>query len=181
MTPSETLKHEHRVILMVLDAAEREAGLMDEQGSVRADRVEQMVDFFRNFADYCHHAKEEQYLFPRMVERGVPQQHGPIGVMLHEHDLGRGFVRQVADSVGATAQGDAQQFDALRAALRSYVDLLRQHIFKEDNVLFPMADSVLTDDDQQHLREAFDRVETEEIGEGVHEKYHRLAHDLAES
>jgi hemerythrin-like domain-containing protein len=181
MTPTETLKHEHHVILMVLKAAARELSFIDERESVHGATVEQMVDFFRHFADECHHAKEEQHLFPAMVRRGVAQENGPIGVMLHEHELGRGFVRQIAESVSAAAAGDSQAREQLRSALDSYITLLRQHIDKENKVLFPLADSVLTADDQKQLQEAFDRVEAEEIGEGVHEKYHQLAHDLAES
>jgi len=60
------------------------------------------------------------------------------------------------------------------------VALLRAHIDKEDNVLFPMADQLLTAADQKELTEAFEKVEAEEIGEGVHDKYHQLAHELAE-
>jgi len=74
--------HEHKIILQVLDAAEREARRMGETGEVRTERLEQMVDFFRNFADRCHHAKEEKLLFVRMEERGMSREAGPIGVML---------------------------------------------------------------------------------------------------
>jgi len=64
--------------------------------------------------------------------------------------------------------------------LSTYARLLRAHIAKEDNVLYPMADQLFTAEDQRSLTEAFDRVEAEETGEGVHEKYHQLAHKLAE-
>jgi hemerythrin-like domain-containing protein len=46
-------------------------------------------------------------------------------------------------------------------------------------VLFPMADRVLSREDQEELARAFDNVEAEEMGEGVHERYHRLAHRLS--
>ena len=61
-----------------------------------------------------------------------------------------------------------------------YVRLLRAHINKEDNVLYPMGERILTAEDQQWLAKEFDRVEAEEIGAGVHEKYHQMAHELAE-
>ena len=68
----------------------------------------------------------------------------------------------------------------MKNSLLAYAELLRRHIQKEDNVLYPMADRVLTGQDQQALAEAFEKVEAQEIGQGVHEKYHRLAHELAE-
>jgi hemerythrin-like domain-containing protein len=171
--------HEHQVILTVLDAAEREARRIQETGDVQVEQLEQMIDFFRHFADRCHHAKEERWLFVRMEERGMPREAGPIGVMLYEHDLGRGYVRAVADALPRAASDPAAR-ETLWRNLAQYIQLLRDHIYKEDHILYPMADELLLPEDQQALEEGFERVEREEIGEGVHEKYHQLAHRLAE-
>jgi len=170
--------HEHQIILMVLDAAEREARRIKEKGEVQSEQVEEMVDFFRNFADRCHHAKEEKLLFIRMEERGMPREAGPIGVMLYEHDLGRGHVRAIADLL-PRAGNDPAARDGIRQHLAAYVQLLRDHIYKEDHILYPMADQLLLPEDQRALEAEFERVEREEIGVGVHEKYHELAHWLA--
>jgi len=59
--------------------------------------------------------------------------------------------------------------------------MLRNHIEKEDNILYPMGDRLFSQEDQQSLSEAFEKIEKEEMGEGVHEKYHQLAHELAKS
>ncbi len=179
MRPTEILMDEHQIILAVLDAAEREVQRIGETGEVRVERVEQMVDFFRNFADRCHHAKEENLLFVRMEERGMPRQAGPIGVMLYEHDLGRGHVRAVAEALPRAASDPAAR-QAVRDHLAQYIQLLRDHIYKEDHILYPMADQLLLPEDQVDLERAFEQVEREEIGVGVHEKYHELAHRLAE-
>ena len=58
--------------------------------------------------------------------------------------------------------------------------MLRNDVYKEDNVLFPAADQLLTQDDQKALMEIFEKVEAEEIGQRVHEKYHQVAHDLSQ-
>jgi hemerythrin-like domain-containing protein len=178
MTPTETLKHEHQVILLVLDAAEREAHSIRATGAPHVDQIGEMVDFFRNFVDRCHHGKEERHLFPKMNEKGMPVGTGPIAVMLHEHEQGRAAVRAVADALARVKAGEAQAAGALPEGLFAYVALLRNHISKENNVLFPMADRMLSPGDQQVLAEAFEKVETEEMGEGTHERYHQLAHRL---
>jgi hemerythrin-like domain-containing protein len=178
MTPIELLMHEHEIILMVLGAVEREAQQIQDGGPVDAGKIDQMVDFIRNFADRCHHAKEEDLLFVRMQERGMPAQGGPIGVMLMEHVEGRRLVKAVAEALPAAAKGDPQAVAAVRDSLLGYARLLRAHIGKEDNILYPMADRILTPEDQQWLAQEFDRVEAEEIGAGVHEKYHEMAHSL---
>jgi hemerythrin-like domain-containing protein len=181
MMPTETLKHEHQIILMVLDAAEREARSIQNSGKVQAEELDRMLDFFRNFADRCHHAKEEELLFVKMQERGMPVRGGPIAVMLQEHDEGRRRVKAVAEALPQARSGDPSALASVRSNLLAYVQLLRAHIDKEDNVLYPMADRLFTPEDQRALTKAFEKVEAEEIGEGVHEKYHQLAHDLVKS
>ncbi len=179
MTPTETLKHEHKIVLLVLQGAEREALAIRNGGAVRAGEIEQMVDFFTNFVDRCHHAKEERHLFPALGAKGFPVEGGPVGVMLYEHEQGRAAIRAIKDALPRANGGDRAAATALSGALLAYVELLRNHIFKEDNVLFPMADRVLAADEQASIAAQFDRVEEEEIGPGVHERYHELAHRLA--
>ena len=157
----------------------REAQRIQDSGQVNVEKTEQVVDFIRNFADRCHHAKEEDLLFVRLQERGMPAQGGPIGVMLMEHAEGRRLVKAVVEALPDAARGDPQAVAAVRNSLLGYTRLLRAHINKEDNVLYPMGEGILTPEDQQWLAEEFDRVEAEEIGAGVHEKYHGLAHALA--
>lgn len=179
MTPTETLKHEHQIILMGLSAVEREMRQIQGGGPVSEERIGQMIDFIQSFADRCHHAKEEKLLFTRMQERGVPAQGGPIGVMLQEHDDGRRLVRAAAEVLPQATAGDATARTALADNLLRFGDLLRAHINKEDNILYPMADEILTTVDQADLTAAFDRVEAEEMGEGTHERYHQLVHEWA--
>lgn len=181
MTPTEELVNEHRIILKVLDAAKREVDTIARTGSVREDVILKILDFVRNFADACHHAKEEKRLFVKMSERGMPLSGGPLAVMLREHEEGRRLVRTAADALPLAAQGDRRALQTLKDGLAGYVDLLRAHIGKEDNILYPMANKLLTAEDQKALAAAFARVETEETGAGVHEKYHALAEELAGS
>jgi hemerythrin-like domain-containing protein len=178
--PTEILKQEHQIILMVLDAAEREARTIQDSQQIDASRVGEMVDFFRNFADRCHHAKEESLLFVRMQERGVPVEGGPIGMMLHEHEEGRRRLAAVANALPAAANGDPAAMVKVAENLLAYTRLLRMHIGKEDNVMYPLGDRLFTPEDQHELAEAFDRVEAEEIGKGVHEKYHEMAYRLGQ-
>ena len=181
MRPTETLMHEHQIILLAIGAAEREASHMEATGQMHEDRVEQMLDLFPNFADRCHHAKEEKLLFVRMGERGMPAQGGPIAVMLQEHEMGRGFLRAAREAAPGGKSGDAGAIAQVVGALGGYARLLRAHIDKEDHILFPMADRLFSPEDQRELEVAFDQVEAEEIGLGVHDRYHQMAHDLAEA
>lgn len=172
--PVEVLKSEHRVIERVLDATER----MLVSGRIERDFFTQMIDFARNFADGCHHAKEEHELFPVLEQAGIPRDGGPIGCMLHEHELGRSLIRTIERNLDDAAAGRGPALEALRSAAREYIDLLRQHILKEDQVLFEIANRVLTDTDRHALRQAYHRTEHSPGNEGKHERYLNLADEL---
>lgn len=184
MRPTETLMHEHRVIEKMLDVVEVAAERLEAGGEVDPEVFAQAAEFFRSFADRCHHGKEERHLFAKLVEKGLSRDSGPIAVMLAEHDQGRAHVRAMAEAADRLKEGDpatASDQSAvvdLTAHAQGYVELLRAHIQKEDRILFPLADRVLGEAEQEALAKTFDRVEAEEMGEGVHERYHHLVHEL---
>ncbi len=181
MSATDELRTDHRAIERMLAVLEAAAQRLEQGERVRPDVFRQGVDFVRNFADRCHHAKEEENLFPRMEARGVPRDGGPIGVMLFEHDEGRAFVGAIAAAIDVYERDGQAAARAIAENARGYVDLLRQHIMKEDNVLFPMADRVLTPADQAELEQRFEQIETERMGPGVHPPladYHQLLDEL---
>lgn len=178
MKATDILADEHQVILQVLDCLEVLADRA-EAGQFETAAAAKTVDFFRNFADRCHHAKEETHLFPAMEAKGFPAEGGPTGVMRHEHELGRGHVRAMAEAVEAAEAGQSAARQRFVAHAREYLNLLHQHIDKEDHCLFTMADQAFSAEDQQRLLETFQHVEAHEMGPGTHEKYLQLADELA--
>ena len=120
--------------------------------------VGQCVEFFQLFADACHHAKEEDILFPVLEARGIPRADGPIGMMLYEHSLARQYTKVMANSLGALEIGEESAENRFRAAAREYIELLTNHIYKEDNILFNMGDRVMSDDDRTALCHRFCEV-----------------------
>jgi hemerythrin-like domain-containing protein len=178
MTPTEILKHEHQVVLRVLEAAEREIASINKYGTIHVTLIREMADFFRGFVDRCHHTKEEKYLFARMHQQGMPLTSGPLGVMLHDHEQGRARIRAICEALPEEGEPDGGAAAKIADNLSAYVSLLRAHIDREDNVLYPMADRLLSHADQAALTTAFEKVEAEEMGEGVHEKYHEWVHKL---
>ena len=179
MRAIEELMHEHRVIEVVLTGLERMAQRAKDSGEVNQGMAEKALETLRHFADKCHHAKEERNLFQLMAERGVPREGGPLGVMLLEHKQGRHHIETMARVLPGASRGDTEALRVFAAHARSYARLLRQHIGKEDKILYPMAEQVLTADDDERLVKAFEVVEREEMGEGAHEKYQRWAYESA--
>ena len=173
--PTEILSDEHRVIERVLDALQR---LTAVPVNPSLEQWRKALEFFRHFADQCHHFKEEKVLFPALEEHGIPREGGPIGMMLAEHEEGRGHVRSMIDAVEQVAQGNGAASTTLMDHARAYVTLLREHIQKEDDILFRMADEVIPEEEQRRILKDFENHEAEEMGAGAHEKYLGIAREL---
>jgi hemerythrin-like domain-containing protein len=178
MQATQILMDEHRVIERVIASVETATTGLAQGGPVRPGFFIDASDFIKGFADGCHHRKEEGVLFTAMAAAGMPTEVGPIAVMLAEHEQGRAYTRGMRQGAERLQAGDeSARAEVIRNA-RGYAALLRQHIAKEDGVLFPMADQVIPLAAQERVAEDFERVEHEETGEGVHEKYLALAEAL---
>jgi hemerythrin-like domain-containing protein len=177
--PVQTLKDEHRLIERVLDSLDLfvESQLANPQEATQRDLLG-FVEFIRSYADRIHHGKEEDILFERMVAGGYPRSSGPLAVMYHEHELGREFVRELDElgkHTGPWADGERRR---LAAAGRGYTSLLRGHILKEDNVLYPMAESGLDSEAWSLIAERFDEFELGEKNSGEKARLASLAEQL---
>ena len=176
MNPTEELMKEHRVIERMLVVVSKAADRLNAGQKVDRDVFVGAADFLKNFADRCHHGKEEKLLFVKMVERGVSGEVGPIAVMLREHEDGRAHVRKIAEL--SSKEVDDRSRSELVNHVKAYANLLGQHIQKEDKILYPMADQLLTSDDQDELEKGFLEVEEKVMGPGVHERYHHMIEEL---
>ena len=152
MTPTDVLREEHRVILRALEVLDSAADRLVRAEGLPDGWWERLIGWLRAFADLNHHAREERSLFPALVKAGVPSEGGPVGVMLAEHVEGRALIQAMQ------AEGTPRRVEAARA----YVRLLRDHIDKENGVLFPLAEAVLEERAQQALLHDFETVEAEQ-------------------
>ncbi len=178
MKPTDVLKTEHQAITRMLKILESVCGRLESDRDVDAEHIDRMIDFFRVFADKCHHGKEEDILFPAMEEAGVARESGPVGAMLKEHDIGRDNVKGMSDALGGYKTGDAAASALFIKNAREYITLLDQHIMKEDDVLFILADARLPEDEQERILAEFEIIENDNIGSGKHDEFHQLLAEL---
>jgi hemerythrin-like domain-containing protein len=152
------LRRDHEVILRALAVLER---VGDRLASSRPASDSTLIDLavlLRTFADRCHHGKEEGQLFPAMQAKGAG---GVLAPFLEEHEQGRAYLSTLASSAPAP--------ERVKAA-RRYVGMLRDHIQREDEVLFPMADGLFTAEEHAALGRAYEDVERRVVGPGIHER-----------
>ena len=139
----ELMMQEHELIVQVLASLQTMAQRLAEGQPVARQDVADFGRFFRDFADKCHHGKEEDRLFVEMVEAGFPRESGPIAVMLAEHDAGREEVRGLlAIGMGSGPLSELEKAQTIQYA-NEFVPLLYGHIQKENNILYPMAQDAI--------------------------------------
>jgi hemerythrin-like domain-containing protein len=140
------LIEEHGLILRMIALVEKNTGLLEDGRFDDWKFYLDAVDFIRNFADRFHHAKEEDVLFKALVDNGMPAQNSPVAAMLMAHDQGRDYVRGLETAAQKALAGEPGQTSAVVENARGYADLLRDHIDKEDNILYPLSERILPEE-----------------------------------
>ena len=175
--PIHQLTHEHHHILQVvhsLSAIDQELAAGHRPDPARLRNI---IAFMREFADRCHHAKEEAILFPAMEAKGVPHGGCPLEALRREHVLGRERVGALVAAIDALEGGDAAAPAALREAIAALQQLYPNHIWKEDQMVFPMAERLFTQAEMDALNARFAQAEID-LGQD-HERYVAFAEEMA--
>ena len=172
--PTKILSDEHQNILKVIDTLERECNALESGSKLEKPFFEKAVDFIQNYADKFHHAKEEDILFIEICKDSVQMHCNPTQQMLHEHELGRNFVKGLIEGLSE------ENTKKIIENTRGYAVILREHIYKEDNILYPMADEALPKEIKEYISERFHKAETEKFSEGTKEKYLNIVKDFEE-
>jgi hemerythrin-like domain-containing protein len=159
------LSEEHQTILRAIDAILAECTLIEKGKSFDPAYFEMAIDFIKNYADKFHHSKEEDVLFKAMMDNMDQMHCNPIPVMLHDHDDGREHVKEMEEGLRQNDHGRAI------ANAKGYCYLLKDHIYKEDNILYPMAEEALDEASKQLVLKQYDTIEKEQFDEAAIQKY----------
>jgi len=146
---TQVLSEEHQIILRVINAAFKECEDIEQGKAIELSFFQKTIDFIRNYADKFHHAKEEEILFIAMLESADQMHCNPIPVMLHEHAESRELVQGMEEAISEN------NIEKLIDNTRAYGMLLQQHIYKEDNVLYPMAEQGLTNEQKVVIKQKY--------------------------
>jgi hemerythrin-like domain-containing protein len=180
MMGMEDLRNEHSEITIMLDILEKICELLDAGEDVNHEHLEQLHDFMVVFVDQCHHAKEEESLFPTLENIDGDESKKLIEILLTEHKTGRKYAKAIGEAISANEKIDSQNRAKIVKYGRYYIRLLVQHIDKENNILFTLAEKKLSGEQNQELFEEFEILEKEKIGLGKHEQLHEILHQLAD-
>ena len=170
-TWTELLKQDHETTERVLEAIAR---AFDVPGGPDRTVVADAVEYFTRYVDQCHNKKEENHLFPLIERLGIPRQGGPLAVMLQEHDDSQRLLASFAALGRAYAAGDTASAEEQRAAFGQYAELLKNHFWKENDILYPMAVRVMGPADADRVMAGIEEVEAA-AGPDTRARYYAIA------
>jgi hemerythrin-like domain-containing protein len=174
---TEALEQEHKVIQKAVAVMAQIVTQLEFRHAVSAEVLRDLLQFMREFSDQCHHGKEESFFFPYLESKGVPSTGCPLATLKSEHVRSRRLLGDL-NSAAAAYINDAEKGRlTLIQLLQSLVALYPAHIWKEDYLLFPMADKILAESEQELLLSQFAKAE-EDLGTNAHERFERLANEL---
>lgn len=170
MAATSNLKKEHQLILQYMDLMERSVcwNLENPESRLLFENAGFFSEFIREFADAFHHVKEEDILFRYLALPGVLRHCDPIPQMLYEHDLARSYLEEVENALS-----HRDLLDLVRT-VQSYAVLMKQHIFKENNILYPMAENGLSDELKLSIAKEYALTEERMESQAIWDKYEKL-------
>jgi len=180
MDPLEELREEHGAIMKVFAILQGVARELEEHNPAAVDHVHRILEFMIVFIDRCHHAKEEEFLFP-LMEKAHTGNSRLIEELISEHEEGRRMTAVLEQALGGLKQGSDPATARLVGTIRDYVSVFRTHIRKENGSLFPEARELLSENDRRAMARQFEKLEAERIGKGRHEAFHRMIEELGKS
>ena len=173
-----SLRKDHELIEKVIKAMESTVQLLTDGKQIPESILLPVIDFSKNFTDVCHHSKEENSLFPALEQAGMPRNMGPIAMMLMDHERSREIGRRMEDSAqDYLSSGNSEN---LIADMKQYIEHITEHLWKENNRLFMMAEARLqyvSDKVNKELND-IEHSKLKETGK-TREHYEKLAEDLA--
>lgn len=157
--PIKIAKLEHDEILKFLEKLEIIAESL-QTGEHTEDYPEDLKHIAAHLVEAeKHHEREEEVLFPRLERKGI---NGPPRIMREDHEKMRpqkARLKELAELIiNDPTQEEPSREEIIQLSLGLVKDL-RDHIFKENNILYPtFVQNVESDQEWKEIRERFDQI-----------------------
>ncbi|MFX0077917.1 MAG: hemerythrin domain-containing protein [Candidatus Hermodarchaeota archaeon] len=178
MQPLESLTKEHRLIAKAVSVTEAFRNVIDAGSPIRPQRYWKLVDFWSTYADIVHHGKEEQLLFPAIIEQSELSQYGAtIDKLVEEHMYLLGYISDLRRWARPMFTGDRAARERVIRSLDGYLELIAPHIKLEDEELFPAVADLLSKKELNELAKEFKALDAR-VSPNVHSYYRDIIDNL---
>jgi hemerythrin-like domain-containing protein len=171
MMPAGPLMIEHRLIERIIKLLEGQLKIIEEKREADLAFIDDAIDFIVNYADRCHHGKEEDILFGELKKKDISDSHNKmIDELIQDHIYGRETVKQLSEAKKAYAEGDKSKIDDISDQIKKLVELYPNHIRKEDKNFFIPVMEYFTRKEQDDMLDRFWEFDKNLI----HQKYRSI-------
>jgi len=177
MSAIEILVDEHRLISRVVNVLTVLHRRLESDDYADVNVLTDVVDFFRMFVDRNHHAKEEDALFPTLERRAVNPQGCTIQSLKSEHEQARILTTTLTDAIGKYKTSDPTAKSKICTTIGNSIELYSDHIWRENILLFPMAEKALQESELNDVTSSCGEIE-KRLGTGFRSKYEQLVSAL---
>jgi len=176
MKPTEELIFEHKAIASMLNVMSNISNSIKNKKVFYTNDVEKIVDFLFVYVDKYHRNKEETVFYPALLLSKYPTE--SIGLMINEHKLAKGCLDEIECCVENFKLGSTFSGEMIADCMANYVQLIYDHIQKEENDYFPLANKTLSEDAQTEISKQFKLINDEFVGLDIHTRYDELLKSL---
>jgi hemerythrin-like domain-containing protein len=168
----ETLREEHKNIGRLLNAMEDQIERLATASNRDFDLLQSIANYFCDYPDRCHHPKENAIL--RQLHEMHPAEAATVGDLAKEHRDACARAHRFRDNISAIFRDQFLLRDKLLSAGRSFIDAEREHMKMEENLFFPLAESVLDEEDWRSIEGNIRQMQDPLFGELVEKEFRIL-------
>ena len=172
MSSIETLREEHKNIARLLNAMEDQIERLATASNPDFDLLQSIANYFCDYPDRCHHPKENVIL--RQLQAKHPTEAATVGDLAKEHRDAYARARRFHDNIQAIFRDQILSRGSVVTAGQSFIDAEREHMRMEENLFFPLAASVLDEEDWSSIEGNIRQMQDLLFGELVEEEFRIL-------
>ena len=166
------LLEEHQNIEKLLLVLEHELEIFDSSGRPDYEILQTIIQYFQDYPESCHHPKEEM-IFEKLKARD-PVAATRFGDVEAEHGLEARRLRSFARAVDYILADQEFLRESFHLAVHDFIEHQRQHLRKEERLLFPAAVKALRSEDWAEIDARLDDRKDPLFDSVVEEKFHNL-------
>lgn len=176
MKPIDELIFEHKAINVMLSIMNTISDGIKDKKVFYTNDVEKIIDFLTVYVDKCHRNKEETVFYPALLLSKSPIE--GIGLMINEHLMGKGYLDEIMCCVENCKIGSTFSGERIADCMINYVQLMQNHIQKEESDFFKLAHKALNEETQREITKKFKVINDEFIGKDIHTRYDELLRSM---
>jgi len=178
MTPTENLIKEHEEINELLDIMSKIALKIKSKDVFYPTDVEEIIDYLIIIIDKSHHGKEDEVFYPELISSGIPKETAPLSIINYEHTLAHRYLKDISSCVVNCKIGNDFSGELLADSLTNYVVVIKNHIQREEEIIFPIANEVLSSEKQNEISQRFEDIEQKNISLSFFDRFNKLLKKL---